>query len=535
MARSVPGAAIFTPNRPQTLSVEQLGQLDSGISHADRISQSLNGPSAFSRGQASPLDELTPEPRATQPGMMLQSYGTMQQPRLTRSQANAYRDRTIQSARAAAVSQAQQNGASFDAAMKAGYLAGQQTRGDLLSAPLTGQPNYLQNRGMAQDANARDNYLAPAIAERLTMPPPAHIAGTARPMNPHERALAVKAYYDVTHDSDAAERMVQADEARGGGGLSQLMPSPPPQQAGGFKGVPFALPDETQSASPAIQQAFPAPGISVPPPAAQRAATPAAQTPRVVATQAGQAPTAEPNNGRAGIGMSEQIAREMLRAIGSENPGVAVGQLQPQFTERLAKYGVDANTAGQLWQKFGGQGFQTDYATATTTNAPAKARADVAPNPSTGQGGTATLPNGQRVVVGANGQRVGAPIGQGAPLPSTQQTTITMGPQRGYTPIAQAVAPQPQQAAAQVNAAPPAGRAESAVPPNPAVGTAYPPPTTTVGVPRAQPAQQQQAAAPATQPSGASDGAQIAEGTIGKSPSTGLSYRRTGGRWVQLQ
>jgi hypothetical protein len=238
-----------------------------------------------------------------------------------------------------------------------------------------------------------------------------------------------------------------------------------------------------------------------------------------------------------------KIAREMLRAIGSENPGVAVGQLQPQFTERLAKYGVDANTAGQLWQKFGGQGFQTDYATATTTNTPAKARADVAPNPSTGQGGTATLPNGQRVVVGANGQRVGSPIGQGAPLPPTQQTTITMGPQRGYTPIAQAVAPQPQ-LAAQVNAAPPPGRgmgefrrAESAAPPNPAVGTAYPPPTTTVGVP--QPVQQQQAAvpapAPATQPSLASAAGQIPEGSIGKSKSTGQSFRRMGGQWVPLQ
>jgi hypothetical protein len=176
--------------------------------------------------------------------------------------------------------------------------------------------------------------------------------------------------------------------------------------------------------------------------------------------------------------LTNEQAQAMWNVVREHNPDPS--RWAQQFVATVGHYGINEGQALNLirgWSE-NNTALQGEFAQgpATTRTVPAQAQATIPPG--NGKGGVATLPNGQQVALDPNGQRVGNPIGQVAPLPpQTQVVPPEMARQpRGFTPINQPPA-SPALAAA--------GRSVQGM----ATGK-YPP----------TPAQPAAAAAPATQP-----------------------------------
>jgi hypothetical protein len=204
-----------------------------------------------------------------------------------------------------------------------------------------------------------------------------------------------------------------------------------------------------------------APPTGAPPPTTQ----PSTQSAQVTAT-AGTAnagslgpPPQQPQRDRAGnriatnrIGtpdpktgdnaVTEQQLREMWRASEQAYPGNPQAA-EADWRQKASKWGkLEGDNATNLlnqWRGTTGQ-VQTQFQNGTQT-VPVPPQPVVQSTPNGQIGGTATLPNGNTVVMGPTGQTVGEPIARGPAMPPASYQVPVYGPQQGYTPIQGSYAP----------------------------------------------------------------------------------------------
>ena len=174
------------------------------------------------------------------------------------------------------------------------------------------------------------------------------------------------------------------------------------------------------------------------------------QTPAQPTTQPGLQPPGyqypQPQNNMPG--MSEQIARQMFSVIQQQNQGAPLQSLFAPFSQKMAEYGVDPQTAKDLWDKFADSDPQTQYPRPGTGSPGGYPAGTPMVRPVPGAPGMMELQQGGMARLGPNGQQQG-PMIPGQPTQGSQigfrpnpgayqpPTPPEMGPQQGYTPVEQ--------------------------------------------------------------------------------------------------
>jgi hypothetical protein len=141
--------------------------------------------------------------------------------------------------------------------------------------------------------------------------------------------------------------------------------------------------------------------------------------------------------GPEGITLDPATAQQMWHNHLDANPNQAIGDTRTQFVGTMGKYGYSPEVVNGLLDQWHNDGTLLPQAPPSPTP-----QWSPTVEPRDGRGGIYQNPQGQRIVVDANGQRIGVPLGPG--LPSSPSPTPTLPvPSRAPLPRSNAAAVQP--------------------------------------------------------------------------------------------